>query len=141
MTDSSDLKVADEPMDGDDKQACAPKPYGPITQALRDLMVESNQWLFGQTGRGHKTLSCSMQRFIEACNAIDAVHSALEEENKRLRKELGKRDLAKTIGETTVEVKMHLDFKTLARELESAAQAVYSVGARFADMKGGDDDE
>lgn len=94
MTDSSDLKMADEPMDGDDKQACTPKPYGPITQGLRDLMVESNQWLFGQTGRGHKTLSCSMQRFIEACNAIDAVHKALEDENAKLRKELKERPIA-----------------------------------------------
>lgn len=124
MTDSSDLKVADEPMGGDDKQACAPKPYVPITQGLRDYM---KPWT---------TLSINV--VLNYCDNIDSVHKSLEDENKRLRKELGKRDLAKTIGETMVEVKMHLDFKTLARELESAAQAVYSVGARFADMKDGD---
>lgn len=124
MTDSSDLKVADEPMDGDDKQACAPKPYGPITQGLRDLMVESNQWIFGQTGRGHKTLSCSMQRFIEACNAIDAVHSALEQENEELKKKLAERERHQ-VGTLMVDVR--LDFETLARDFEEAAKLMRDV--------------
>lgn len=43
MTDSSDLKVADEPMDGDETPTCGPKPYGRITQVLRAAM-ESDGW-------------------------------------------------------------------------------------------------
>lgn len=83
MTDSSDLKVADEPMDGDETPTCGPKPYGPITQGLRDYL--------------------KMQQFspikvvLSYCDNIDAIHKALEDENATLREQNAK--LRETVAE------------------------------------------
>lgn len=87
MTDSSDLKVTDEPMDGDETPTCGPKPYGRITQVLRAAM-ESDGWANSTTYC--VKLSVDMDAFNALCDDIDALHKALEDENATLREQNAK---------------------------------------------------
>lgn len=94
MTDSSDLKVADEPMDGDETPTCGPKPYGRITQVLRAAM-ESDGWANSTTYC--VKLSVDMDAFNALCDDVDALHKALEDENASLREQNAK--LRETVAE------------------------------------------
>ena len=84
MTDSSDLKMADEPMDGDETPTCGPKPYGPITKGLRDYA--KIPWT---------TLSSDV--ILNYCDNIDAIHRTLEDENATLREQNA--ELRETVAE------------------------------------------
>lgn len=107
--------------------------YAPITQELRDGILHYTDF------SGGARVQMSEDDFNELCYNIDAIHSSLEQENKRLREELDRAlseqddaapEKPRTVGKLQAEVTVtsHLDFEGLARDLEEAARAVRSVG-------------
>lgn len=98
----------------------ASKSHVPITQGLRCLMKTFD----GPDDR--VAVKCELTRFEDACDAIDAVHASLENENEELRKKLAAR---RTHQVGTCYVEVHLDIETLARDLEEAGKMIRSMRA------------
>lgn len=93
--------------------------------------------LRGQMRRYHKYNGLAVQHvelpadeFDALCDHIDTLYDMLEAENESLRKRLDKRVLKNKV---IVNVKMRIDWESMAKELERAAETVRS-------LKEGDDE-
>ena len=100
--------------------------HAPITKELRDQMRRSSK--YDDLAVQHVELDA--ERFGMLCDRIDTLYDMLEVENESLRKRLDKRVLNNKV---IVNVKMRIDWESMAKELEHAAETVRS-------LKEGDDE-
>ena len=90
--------------------------HAPITTDLRRAVRRFSM----STDLSIEHVELEAGRFDELCDAIDAVHAALEDENERLRED-------RSIGGATVTITPTLDWTGVATDLRA-----------IADMLGGD---
>lgn len=88
----------------------------PITTELRKELE--------RTGRIYDVHKPYCERISTLCDAIDAVHARLEQENDELGKRLGERVLN---NKAIVNVKMRIDWESMAEELECATDAIRAL--------------
>ena len=84
--------------------------HAPITTDLRRAARRFSK--FTDLSIEHVELEAG--RFDELCDAIDAVHAALEDENDRLRED-------RSIGSATITITPTLDWMAMATELRAIA--------------------
>lgn len=100
-----------------------------ITTGLRDAVHRYNKYSSMTMPCESQTyVKCDADTFDRMCDAIDAIHSALEAENESLRKKLSG---ATKVGR--LELSVHVDLEQMAVELERAADTV-----RTLEEKGGE---
>ena len=101
----------------------------PITTELRELAQDMNWTEIIDHIHARNVLDCDWldswhKAFDARCDAIDAVHAQLEQENDELGKRLGERVLNNKV---IVNVKMRIDWESMAEELERAADAIRAL--------------
>lgn len=99
----------------------------PITAELRDAMGTDH--IFCDVGglTIARNLTITQAEFERLCDAIDAVHAALERENAELRERVAVLDNERGnmhIGEATVTIMPTLDWTGVARELRAIADTL-----------------
>lgn len=92
----------------------------PITKKLRDGMRRYRK--FSDLEVQHVELDA--ERFEKLCDNIDALYDMLETENGHLRKRL---DRYVFDNKVIVNVKMRIDWESMASELERAAETVRTL--------------
>lgn len=100
--------------------------HAPITKELRDQMRRSSK--YNDLAVQHVELDA--ETFDSLCDNIDAFYDMLETENGHLRKRLDKYVFDNKV---IVNVRMRIDWESMASELERAAETVRS-------LKEGDDE-
>lgn len=92
----------------------------PITKKLRDGMHRYHK--FSDLAIQHVELDA--ERFDKLCDNIDELYDALDAENGYLRKRL---DRYVFDNKVIVNVRMRIDWESMAKELERAAETVRSL--------------
>ena len=100
--------------------------HAPITKELRDNMHRSSK--YNDLAVQHVELDA--ERFDMLCDRIDMLYDMLEAENESMRKRLDERVLKNKV---IVNVRMRIDWESMAKELERAAETVRA-------LKEGDDE-
>lgn len=93
----------------------------PITNELRAAVDYAPQFLAPDVAQ------VDAGEFVRRCDAIDAVHAALERENAELRQRVAVLDNERGnmhIGEATVTITPTLDWTGVARELRAIADTL-----------------
>ena len=97
----------------------------PITAQLRATVKRYNKYSSMTMPCESQTyVKCDADTFDRMCDAIDAIHSALEAENEYLRERADKYELGNKV---IVNVKMRIDWESMAEEFERAADTVRTL--------------
>lgn len=96
-----------------------------ITTGLRDAVHRYEKYSSMTMPTDSQTyVKTDAETFDRMCDAIDAIHSALEAENEYLRERADKYELGNKV---IVNVKMRIDWESMAEELERAADTVRTL--------------